>query len=375
VTLPKFTGELLPEHLALVEQVQARRMQIGLSTERADRPAVEGAVTAAYTAAGLDPPALFVWMDSPLGGLFAAAVIKDALTNKGQLGDQLWDQLRGQLRDQLRGQLRDQLRGQLRDQLRGQLRGQLGDQLWGQLGDQLWDQLRGQLWGQLRGQLRDQLRDQLGDQLDPWYDGYWLAFYQCALEIAGLPASDRLSAIDEATSAGWWWPMAGIAVLTDRPTVINRDPQARLHCETGPALAYADGYTMHCWHGIRTEEWVITDPSPERILRETNVEVRRCAIESLCWPEFIAAAGLSPVGSDAPDPGNPGQTLALYDVPEEIYETPIRVLIASNGSVERDGTRHTFGLTVPAEIKDPIAAAAWGYGLSRKQYLTAQVRR
>jgi hypothetical protein len=41
---------------------------------------------------------------------------------------------------------------------------------------------------------------------------------------------------------------------------------------------------------------------------------------------------------------------------------------AVNGSVERDGHRRRYGLTVPADIDDPIAAAAWSYGLAGADY-------
>ena len=111
-----YTGNLSPADLERVAADRAMWMAVGLSTERCDRPAAEEAVAAAYATAGLPRPA-FVWMDSPLGGVFAAAVLRNGLpkAKRGQLRDQLWGQLGGQLGDQLR----DQLRGQLRDELGG----------------------------------------------------------------------------------------------------------------------------------------------------------------------------------------------------------------------------------------------------------------
>ena len=44
------------------------------------------------------------------------------------------------------------------------------------------------------------------------------------------------------------------------------------------------------------------------------------------------------------------------------------MLLAVNGSVERDGRRRRYGLTVPASLDDPVAAAGWTYGLSAEQY-------
>ena len=41
-------------------------LRVGLSTDRADRPRAEAGVAAAYRAAGLEPPRLVLWLDSPL---------------------------------------------------------------------------------------------------------------------------------------------------------------------------------------------------------------------------------------------------------------------------------------------------------------------
>ncbi len=185
-----------------------------------------------------------------------------------------------------------------------------------------------------------------------------------------------------AKHAGWWWAFRDFAVVTDRPAELHRDPPGRLHCETGPAIAYRDGWGFWAWHGRRVPQWVIENPAIEAITAEPNVEIRRCAIESLGWARFTAEAGLTPVGrhpgtrqrstgltaARVPDPGNPGQHLVLYDVPERLWGTRIRLLMCTNGSPERDGTRRRYGLTVPAGIDDPVEAAAWTYGLTRDQY-------
>jgi hypothetical protein len=388
------TNLMSPKELADLTVYRDQCLGRGLATGPLDRPAAEEAVRRVYATAGLTPPPVMIWMDSPLGGLFAAGVLAEAAKRprptpvKDQLGGQLWGQLRGQLRGQLGGQLWDQLRGQLGgqlwDQLRGQLwdqlRDQLGDQLWGQLRDQLRGQLGGQLWDQLGGQLWDQLGDQLGDQLRGQMSGAiwgsqelpWLAFYAFGRQLGAQynqQANDRLDAMLATGDLGWWWPYRGWCILTDRPTELHRDPQNRLHHETGPAVAYADGWAVHAWHGTRVPadliagKWTTAD-----ILKHPNAEVRRCAIEHMGWDRFITDAGLHQVGRPVPDPGNPGYELTLYDVPEQIYDEPVRVLLCANATVERDGTRRRFGLTVPADIQDPLHAAAWTFDLDPADY-------
>jgi hypothetical protein len=103
-------------------------------------------------------------------------------------------------------------------------------------------------------------------------------------------------------------------------------------------------------------------------MAERNAEIRRCAIEKLGWDQF--EQHLIPVAS-APDPGNPGQALTLYDLPAAIRDTypgPVRLLLCSNGTPEADGTRRRFALQVPPHHTDPVVAAAELYGWTRRQY-------
>ena len=53
----------------------------------------------------------------------------------------------------------------------------------------------------------------------------------------------------------------------------------------------------------------------------------------------------------------------------------VRVLLCANGTVERDGTRRRFGLTVPEDVPTALAAAAWGYGITAEEYAQLEVRR
>ncbi|WP_329079763.1 MULTISPECIES: DUF6745 domain-containing protein [unclassified Streptosporangium] len=213
------------------------------------------------------------------------------------------------------------------------------------------------------------------DSRHGWYGAHcvsWVAHYDALRRAAGVVFTPEQSRRFDlwatvVRSCGWWWPHEDVCVISERPVAVHTevsgdDGQVRLHCADGPALRYADGWDVHAWHGTRVPSWVVTDPSVRRIEREANVEVRRCAIEHIGWASYIDQAGLRLVAS-APDPGNPGSELRLYDLRKET-----RVLMVVNGSVERDGRRRRYGLTVPGFLEDPIAAAGWTYGLSAEQY-------
>ena len=114
-----------------------------------------------------------------------------------------------------------------------------------------------------------------------------------------------------ARSCGWWWPREGECAVTERPAAVHVEPvagsaygESRAHREDGPAVVFRDGWSVYAWHGTAVPSW----------------------------------------GSRT------------------------RLLLAVNGSVERDGTRRRYGLRVPPWFDDPIDAAGWTYGLTGPQY-------
>jgi hypothetical protein len=207
------------------------------------------------------------------------------------------------------------------------------------------------------------------------FDAAWTAYASFLAEATGAPGAPgwprRVQAFAAAQSAGWWWPGLDFVVVSDRPAVVRTEPEGdlpgRLHCADGPAIVWRDGWRLYFWHGTRVPEWVVTNPTMAAVAAEPNVEVRRCAIEAMGWDTYITGAGLRLVDT-ASDPGNAGCVLRLYDLPREVWGTPGRVLLVTNGSAERDGTRRRYGLAVPAGTAGALEAAAWTYGLTGEQY-------
>ena len=119
MTLPAYTGVLTPAHRQIVTDIRDHWAAAVLSTAPVDRAAAAEAVRRLYENNKLRQPAMTIWMDSPLGCIYAAAVV-------GQLGEQLRKQFVTRL---TRHQLERQLGWRLWRALAGQLREQLGDQL------------------------------------------------------------------------------------------------------------------------------------------------------------------------------------------------------------------------------------------------------
>ncbi|NDU76256.1 hypothetical protein GWI34_27040 [Actinomadura sp. DSM 109109] len=334
-----------------------------LSTAPADRPAAEAAISELYRLIGLDPPR-FHWVPSPLAAL---ETVPPGVRPRPPENADDWP-LPARFRGLIVG-----LTVRLEEQVLRRSRS---------LSPMLSQLVRTPLADSARTTVRMALRSahERFESGAAWHRALcasWSANYEAVRRTSGVvftPEQNRLIDLwaTPARSCGGWWPHEDVCVVSERPVEIHTEVwgdegEVRLHRPDGPALRYADGWDVHAWHGTRVPAWVVEDPSVERIAREVNIEVRRCAVENLGWGEYIDRAGLRLVAA-APDPGNGGSELRLYDPGFDDPGQKARVLLAVNGSVERDGSRRRYGLAVPGFFDDPLAAAGWTYGLSADQY-------
>jgi hypothetical protein len=337
------------------EAAEIREEWLGwaLSTLPADRPAAEAAISELYRLIGLAPPR-FHWVSSPMAGL-------ETVPPGGRVSEWSVTPKFVTLVQELRHRLDARI-------------------TWAQQERERLVRLT------VRQSLSRSANSTFLAQLRPLHDPYdrqwsrtyeyqcfsWIAHYDALRRAAGVVFEPRQNGLLDlwaaaARSCRWWRPHEDVCVVSERPLALHTevwgsDGEVRPHHADGPSVRYVDGWDFHAWHGTPVPTWVIDDPTVERIAREPNVEVRRCAIERIGWAPYIELAGLRLVAT-APDPGNPGSELRLYDLRKET-----KVLLAVNGSAERDGHRRRYGLTVPGFMNDPVEAAGWTYGLSADQY-------
>jgi len=343
----------------------------GLSTDAADRAPAESAIAGLYALIGLSAPR-FVWVDSP------AAALEYMPTDDGPVVLRADRPVDRHVPWFVTHRLADAVAG-LKESLDWRL---------GSVDDLLDAGVRDALARSIRDGVRAALRLAIPGPVNAssrlcWYgqhDVHWIAHYDVRRTLRpGLFSAEQNRHLDLwatiARSCGWWWSRDGYCVIAERPVAVHTEPapgamhgERRPHHPRGPAVACSDGEGGYAWHGTPVPRWVIADPSIERITTEPNIEIRRRAIERIGWDRYIDQAGLALIAT-APDPGNPGCRLSLYDLPDRT-----RVLLAVNGSAERDGERRRYGLPVPSEFNDPISAAGWSYGLTGEQYALLQRR-
>jgi hypothetical protein len=147
--------------------------------------------------------------------------------------------------------------------------------------------------------------------------------------------------------------------LSERPTFLARDAEGNLHCETGPAVSFSDGWKMYFWHGTSIpEEWIEEkdkiDPSLALTWRE--IEQRRCLAEILGWERVIGQLGPKVINTDE-DP-QIGELIEV-DLPDAGPSRFLRVVC---------GTGRNFVLPVPLEMESALEANAWTYSLDEVSF-------
>ncbi|WP_229675692.1 DUF6745 domain-containing protein [Hoyosella rhizosphaerae] len=357
-----------PDTLAAIAARRDQWLGQGLCTQPADRSSAESAVIELYQRAGLKQPK-FAWVHSPPAALKLIAEEGLSVPPIRFAGPHHSSAAIASLRHWAGERMDKRIDGRVGHKDRHQ---------------QL---IRAAVWNSLRTSLHigvaTAMRTLLPSQAPgvTWYgqqDAHWVAYYD-AFRHFGFASYLKPDAeiLDlQATlvgATGWWWAFDDVCVMAERPSALHTEPtpdgihnERRLHHLDQPALQFLDGNHVFVQHGTIVPDWVVLDPTVERINKERNIEIRRCAIERIGWDRYIETAELELVDR-GDDPGNPESQLELHAHPADWGRTG-RVLLVVNGSRERDGQRRRYGLHVPHWINSALNAAAWTYGLSGTDY-------
>jgi len=240
------------------------------------------------------------------------------------------------------------------------------------------DQVRTSIQEEIRQQVRRELRDQvetrlvgelpqlfltLGDVAFGLHESPWLATcdFFSRIGIKGLAPARPWVELARA-GGGWWWSFGSVVIISSAPTVLRRDPEHRLHCEDGPALAYPDGWTIWAIHGVSVPQRVVTRArslSVDEIVYEPDLDVRRAMLERFGYERFVRKAGLKPVQTDGFG--------RLYRL-DPRWNEPIALVEVQNSTPEPNGSHRRYFLCVPPTVRTAHEAVAWTFRLGPREY-------
>ncbi len=350
--------QLTPAQLALIPQVRDEWMNIGLATGPVDSSKISEILARLYAVAGKPAPKNILHLDSPLQ-------ISNAIT---------WLRLQGEPAGH---QVIDLINGQVREQLFQTAAEQINEQTVALTGGRMkfestvaWFAPGVQVIPHIREEVRETIRRQFpGFRAWPFEAEFGqfnatLAWFDFVGRL-GIDVSKLTPSFDLAKACGmavlfWDW-----AFICARPQTIQLDGRNQLHCETGAAIRYPDGFSVFAIHGVRVPGKVVASPGSltvSEIESEKNAEVRRVMIARFGPDRFLMESHAEEIHRD--DFG------ILYgkEIPGD--ESLVMVKVA-NATPEPDGSFRDYFLRVPPTMRRAKQAVAWTFGKEENNYAPA----
>jgi hypothetical protein len=218
------------------------------------------------------------------------------------------------------------------------------------------------------GSVMGSVRDSVNQSGYGQHDANWLGFYAYFRDACGLSKETKnLCGLWEiCENAGWWLPHEKMCWISERHNVLNRDDRGRLHCDSGPAVSYPDGWSIWAWHGVLVPQQIIEQPetiTTKQIDVEANVEIRRVAIERYGLGRYLIDSGATEMCRD--DWGT------LY-VKEQVGDEPIVMVKVVNSTREPDGSFKDYFLRVHPDLRPLLGNGPDGPIFGESQAVTAR---
>src|SRR3990167_9079377 len=260
-------------------------LAIGLETAPANRQEAEKGIELAYAIAGKQKPKI-VWCLSPLtSGLVRHCILS---IKKIGVGDSVGASVRASVGDSVGASVRasvgDSVRASVGASVGASVRASVGDSVWASVWDSVRASVRASVgdsvWASVWASVRDSVRDSVGDSGYGQHDANWLGFYDYfSNELKLEKQTEKLKGLwIIAQNANWWLPHENICWISERHNVCKLK-NGVIHCETGPAIAYPDGFEIYGLNGIRVPAWVVKtaeiDISIKQLLEVDNADIRR----------------------------------------------------------------------------------------------------
>ena len=342
------------------------------STAPADRPAAERGVALAYAAASLPPPERIVWCQSPMG---IARSRKDTWHQfdpgqnvKALVFDSVIRRAATLVEDHVPVRVRVAAGTGLEIELQyisasGALSSALAEEAtripWS------WAARRAATWRRLT---RRQTTPYVAFHESRWLQHEsvgQLAKFAYLHNVCGavVETSPLQGLWHVATNAGAMVPHARVCWLSERHDTLKIDVSGRLHCATGPAVRYPDGWSFYSWKGAAVPRWMIEHPdqiTKRQIERARDPIIRHCMIDIMTPERYIASGAARRFADD--------KTGTLWRKQWGDWWNAWAAVEVINGTPEPDGTRKRYFLQVPADMRTPTEAVAWTYGISAQRY-------
>ncbi len=260
---------LTEEQRARFPEFRKKWTEIGLCTDPSDRSRAEAGIRLSYEIAKLTPPDI-QWAGSPLACAIARA-FSLMLPKKATKAEAL-KKVKGPVWDSIMEAVEPDKRKSFITSC-WKARVPQKELSTSSFGDVVWEGIMDSVNGQ--------------------HDADWLAFYDYFRVVCGLEdETSKLTGLMEvAKASGWFFPYEELCWAAERHSVVSLNGEGQIHAEEGPAIGFADGFSIYALNGVRVPRILVVTPAAElpakMAIEEKNVEIRReivrkVGIERLC---------------------------------------------------------------------------------------------
>jgi hypothetical protein len=157
----------------------------------------------------------------------------------------------------------------------------------------------------------DYIQKEIGQKIDfvwPYLSGSLdvnvFAFYDFCIEVLGVKIEDDLlkkyQCWKRTHILGLIFPFDDVCIISEKPEVYHRKGNV-LHCDNGPAIRFADGFSVWILNGVRMKKDYVETPwdklDVKVIMKETNAEVRRELVRKVGIERIVSELGATTLDS------------------------------------------------------------------------------
>lgn len=354
--------ELTQEQRDMLDVYRDKWIAVGVETKATDFDAAVELVPEIYEAAGLKPPKHFWLADSPV----SAAMLAATLQNSGALYGDVVPRPKSKVTDKPTLAMWQRVRASACRSINEERVGcENGDPITRFIAEPI--ELA--TFESALVKNRDRLASCIDDMAYGSHDAGWLASYDYFYEVLKLDCAKPLRGLVKlAHVCGWWAPYANGVIFQHRHSKLERDAAFRLHCETGKAVEYPDGFGLYMWHGVQVPRYVVEEPemiTVKDILDDANAEVRRIKIERYGFDRFVVDGKIETVHTSTDQFGH---KMTLHKKAMSGNEPALTFLKVVNSTPEPDGSYKTYVLPVHSTVKTCEEARASTFGMRAEEF-------
>jgi len=299
--------DLTPEQQAKIPVYLERFRECGLSTVPCDKKKAEDAVRAAYTVQGKEQPKYVFWFTNPMKASLAMLAIEQDLVNDVETQEE-FDKFLTESESKIK-----------------------------------------------------KVADVVSSINFGSFSAYWIAFYCFIAQQLPVEKKDRADEVMEeiVKNCGAFYTTTNCIIFSEKPSEIHFNSEKRLHNFQGPALAYADGFELYYFNGIKVTKELAEKPvslfTKDDIVKETNVDIRREVIRKIGNQKMVELLNYKVIDSKMID--DIFYELITFDIGDGRDRPHLKFPNATNLEIT-----HIEG--VPPDVKTVEAALCFRNGLS-----------